>query len=80
MTDNAALLPELLDEGLEPHSTKEVYLWSASEINHGVDITDVIDLKLEALSKHGALSGGWLALRRILRCNPWGGSGIDNVP
>ena len=24
--------------------------------------------------------GGWLALRRILRCHPWGGSGIDNVP
>ncbi|WP_102106868.1 membrane protein insertion efficiency factor YidD [Oceaniglobus roseus] len=35
---------------------------------------------LEALGKHGGLRGGWLALRRILRCNPWGGSGIDNVP
>lgn len=35
---------------------------------------------LEALERHGALRGGWLALRRILRCNPWGGSGIDNVP
>ncbi len=31
-----------------------MYLWSASEINHGVDITDVIDLKLEALSKHAS--------------------------
>jgi len=35
---------------------------------------------LEALEKHGALRGGWLAIRRILRCNPFGGSGIDNVP
>ena len=35
---------------------------------------------LEALEKHGGLRGSWLALRRILRCHPWGGSGIDNVP
>jgi putative membrane protein insertion efficiency factor len=35
---------------------------------------------LEALEAHGALKGGWLALRRILRCNPWGGSGYDPVP
>ena len=35
---------------------------------------------LEALEKYGALKGGWLALRRILRCNPFGGSGIDEVP
>lgn len=35
---------------------------------------------LEALEKHGALRGTWLAARRIARCHPWGGSGIDNVP
>ena len=35
---------------------------------------------LEALEKHGAVRGGWLAARRVLRCHPWGGSGIDNVP
>ncbi len=35
---------------------------------------------LEALEKHGGLKGGWLAVRRILRCHPWGRSGIDNVP
>lgn len=35
---------------------------------------------LEALKKHGALKGGWLAARRIARCHPWGKSGIDNVP
>lgn len=35
---------------------------------------------MEALAKHGAFKGGWLAIRRIGRCHPWGGSGIDNVP
>jgi putative membrane protein insertion efficiency factor len=35
---------------------------------------------LEALERHGALKGGWMALRRMARCHPWGGSGIDNVP
>jgi putative membrane protein insertion efficiency factor len=35
---------------------------------------------LEALEKHGALKGGWLAAARILRCNPWGGCGYDPVP
>jgi hypothetical protein len=35
---------------------------------------------LEALEKHGALKGGWLAAGRILRCHPWGNSGVDNVP
>jgi len=35
---------------------------------------------LEALRRRGALRGGWLALRRIGRCHPWGGSGIDEVP
>jgi putative membrane protein insertion efficiency factor len=34
----------------------------------------------EALLAHGPLAGGWLALRRILRCQPWGGSGYDPVP
>ncbi|MFK5996543.1 MAG: membrane protein insertion efficiency factor YidD [Rhodobacterales bacterium] len=35
---------------------------------------------LEALQKHGAIKGSWLAIRRIGRCHPWGASGIDNVP
>lgn len=34
----------------------------------------------EALRKHGAFKGGWLAIKRIGRCHPWGGSGYDPVP
>lgn len=34
----------------------------------------------EALEVHGAARGAWLALRRIGRCQPWGGHGIDLVP
>ena len=35
---------------------------------------------LEALREHGAFRGGWLAIKRIGRCHPWGGSGYDPVP
>ena len=35
---------------------------------------------LEALEKHGAFRGSWLAARRIGRCHPWGGDGYDPVP
>lgn len=35
---------------------------------------------LDALERHGAVKGGWLALRRIGRCHPWGGNGYDPVP
>jgi putative membrane protein insertion efficiency factor len=35
---------------------------------------------IEALQKYGAIKGGWLTLKRIGRCNPWGGSGYDPVP
>ena len=34
----------------------------------------------QAVKEHGAARGSWLALRRLLRCHPWGGSGYDPVP
>lgn len=35
---------------------------------------------IEALQKHGLWKGGWLAIKRISSCHPWGGSGYDPVP
>lgn len=35
---------------------------------------------VEALERHGAARGFWLALRRVGRCHPWGGQGYDPVP
>lgn len=35
---------------------------------------------LEAVETHGAMRGGWLGLKRLCRCHPWGGCGCDPVP
>lgn len=35
---------------------------------------------VEAIKKYGAFKGGWLTLKRIGRCNPWGSHGHDPVP
>jgi putative membrane protein insertion efficiency factor len=34
----------------------------------------------EAILKYGAMKGFWMALKRIVRCHPWGGKGYDPVP
>ena len=38
------------------------------------------DYMAEAIERHGPVSGVWLGLRRLSRCHPWGGSGLDPVP
>lgn len=38
------------------------------------------DYAVEALQRHGMVRGGWLTVRRLARCQPWGGSGYDPVP
>ncbi|MBK5193040.1 MAG: membrane protein insertion efficiency factor YidD [Flavobacteriaceae bacterium] len=35
---------------------------------------------LTALQKYGLFKGGWMSIKRIFSCNPWGGSGYDPVP
>lgn len=35
---------------------------------------------VQAINKHGIFKGVWLAIKRIMRCHPWGGSGYDPVP
>jgi uncharacterized protein len=35
---------------------------------------------VEAIQKYGAFKGGWLTIKRIASCNPWGGHGHDPVP
>lgn len=38
------------------------------------------DYAIEAIETYGSIKGSFLAIKRILRCNPWGGSGADPVP
>lgn len=35
---------------------------------------------VEAIKRHGPFKGGWLTIKRISRCHPWGGHGHDPVP
>ncbi|PWG80865.1 membrane protein insertion efficiency factor YidD [Pararcticibacter amylolyticus] len=35
---------------------------------------------VEAIKKHGPFKGGWLTLKRLSKCHPWGGHGHDPVP
>jgi len=34
----------------------------------------------QALNRHGLWAGGWMTLARLMRCHPWGNSGLDYVP
>ncbi|MDG1967771.1 MAG: membrane protein insertion efficiency factor YidD [Flavobacteriaceae bacterium] len=34
----------------------------------------------QCLTKHGLLKGSLMSIRRILKCNPWGGNGYDPIP
>jgi LmbE family N-acetylglucosaminyl deacetylase len=49
--------PEHLSEGLEPHKVKQVYIWGSNQPTFTVDITDVVDLKVQALLRHQSQFG-----------------------
>ena len=38
------------------------------------------EYSLQAIKRHGPLRGGWLSVKRIASCHPWGSGGIDPVP
>ena len=54
MAQNPWDFPELLKEGLPPHKIAEVYIMGAPVVNHFVDITDIINVKIEALLCHAS--------------------------
>jgi LmbE family N-acetylglucosaminyl deacetylase len=57
--------PELLEEGLEPFSVRELWLMASPRANRAVDITDVFELKVAALRRHRSQvgEGEWLDQR-----------------
>jgi LmbE family N-acetylglucosaminyl deacetylase len=57
----------LLDEGLEPHQVKEIYLTGSNEPDAWVDISETIDLKIEALREHKSQVGDWSELEQTIR-------------
>ena len=56
---NHRMFPELLEEGLEPHRVDEVYVASSTDSDTWIDITDYMDLKIEALRAHASQMGDW---------------------
>jgi LmbE family N-acetylglucosaminyl deacetylase len=60
---NPSAFRDLLEQGLEPHKVKEVWLYftSAHQVNYWVDVTDTMEQKIEALAAHASQIGDWAA-------------------
>jgi LmbE family N-acetylglucosaminyl deacetylase len=53
------IFPELLDEGLDPHEVRQVYIHGSDKPDTYVDISEVLDVKLAALRAHKSQMGEW---------------------
>lgn len=66
-SDTRLIFPELLEEGLEPHKVKEIYLTGPAQPDVWVDISDTFDLKVQALREHASQIGDWAEMEQELR-------------
>ena len=57
--------PEHIAEGLQPHKTREVYMWGSQEPDTYLDVTDTFEAKLDALSRHRSQVGQGWELREV---------------
>ena len=55
--------PDLLEEGLEPHKVREILLWGSEDHNYRSDITNTVDLKIDALGCHKSQVGNPISAR-----------------
>ncbi len=62
--------PEHLDEGLDVHNVKEIFIWGNDNPNFASDITDAVELKVQALLKHSSQFGGGEEFMNFVR-NRW---------
>ena len=70
-------------ENLLKESVKEIEAAGGKGAYLSADLEDgdsAANVAKEAIKAFGFFKGSLLAIKRVLRCNPWGGSGIDNVP
>lgn len=61
------LFADLLDEGLEPHNVRRVYIHGSEKPDTWVDISAFIDRKIEALRQHVSQVGGWADMEKVIR-------------
>jgi len=65
--DTRLIFPELLEEGLEPHKVKEIYLTGPAQPDVWVDISETFDAKVQALREHVSQIGDWPEMEEELR-------------
>ena len=66
-SDTRLVFPELLEEGLDPHEVKEIYLTGSNDPDVFVDISETIDLKIAALREHKSQVGDWGELEDTIK-------------